>query len=325
VKKLLGPWPDDQSLRFQGHGWMRQLRFMDDVLRIRNKQVGPLLVAMTEVKVPDHKDRYDKDGKEKWIEWWRHGTRRENTLPEWYDEYQGDAVSLCGELGLQDTLPRLRELSAFGEKISHLKFHALVSRWELGDAKALRELERFLPYYDDSIMKDVWVTAGQVEIRTERLQWSTIFDVCAKARRMRDGKYLELLELLLKTKSSAADPMAQGWAKKLEGGAPADGGTVARGEKSPLEKPPEVEYLCRNQFVRRAIALAAGEIGGEKAAPQLARALRDARAVVRAAALEEIGRISGRYTLAIGATAAEEHAVFSQAVAWLKEKGAWPD
>src|SRR5205085_12692114 len=131
-----------------------------------------------------------------------------------------------------------------------------------------------------------------------------------------DPKYLGLLEMLLKTRTGSQDPMTDGWAKKLTGGN-GDEGTVGRGEKSPLEKPPEVDYLCRNQFVRRSIAISAARIGGEKAAPQLARALRDSRAVVRAAALEQIGRISGKYTLDVGSTAAEEHAVFAQAVAWL--------
>jgi HEAT repeat protein len=323
-KRLAGPWADDPSLRFQGHAWMCQLRFMDDILRVRNKEVGPLLVAMTKVAAPEHKDRKDKDGKEKQLEWWRRGYPREELLPDWYAEYAADAVSQCGEHGLEGTLPRLQELSAFEEPIGHLKFHAFVSRYELGDKRALGSLQKFLPYYDDSITRDFWLSAGQVEIRTSRLKWSTIFDVCAKEERLADPSHTDLLEVLLKTRAGADDPMAEGWARRVGGGRGPEG-TLGREERSPLERPPETSYLVRNQFVRRAIALAAGRIAGEKAAPQLARALRDSRAVVRAAALEEIGRISGRYALFVGATEAEEHAVHATAVAWLKEQGAWPE
>ncbi|HVY61480.1 MAG TPA: hypothetical protein VHF22_07495, partial [Planctomycetota bacterium] len=262
--------------------------------------------------------------REKPVDWLRNGIDRTDLMPDIYDEYAGDAVSECGELGLADTLDRLKELSAFGEKIGHTKFQALVSRWELGDRRALYDLEKFLPYYDDSIMREVWVQAGQVEFRTARKRWSSIFEVCEKAERVNDPKYLDLLELLLRTKSRSEDPMASGWVKKVTGGA-VDGGTSGREERSKLERPPEVSYLCRDQFVRRRIAQAAARIAGEKAAPQLARALRDSRSVVRAAALEEIGKISGLYKLDVGSPEKDEHAVFMQAVGWLKSKGAWPE
>jgi len=341
-KRLLAPWEDDQSLRGTGHGWMRQLRFIDEILRIKSKEAGRLYVAMFKIepKPEDLIDPKDKKG-ERYVDWWRHGSERNERLVDWYAEYKADAVSACGEIGLADTLPALREIAQDKLKgFGHLRFHAIVSCHELGDGKAASDLKWFLPRYEDGLYADVYLDLGPMTIYGKRLKWSTIFDVCGKAERVKDHRYLALLEELLKTEEQRDDPMAAGWARKVEGGeggAPADPGatgTVVRGpaggggkdaKLDPLERPPEVRYRCRNQFVRRAIALAAAEIANDEAAPQLARALRDSRAVVRAAALEEIGRITSKYTLHRGASAEEEHAVWANAVAWLKAKKVWPD
>ena len=85
-------------------------------------------------------------------------------------------------------------------------------------------------------------------------------------------------------------------------------------------EPPTVVAVLREH-----VDEAAARIGGKDAAPQLARGLRDSRAVVRAAALREIGRLSGKYQLDLGATSKDEKKVWGVAVAWLKSEGVWPE
>lgn len=320
VEVLQGDWPDLLNLRWRGEGWKRQLSFMESLLRIETDAVDPLVVAMIDVK-GKKEDLVDEDGEDKYEMWWRHGGRRLEKLKDWYEEYNTEAVSLCGERRIEAARPRLKELVK--DNWGHMKFHALVSQVELGEEGAARFLNWYLPKYDDRLFRDVKAVLGNRIVYTHRLKWSSVFDVCDKFERVGDAElYLPIVTMMLEPKNKADDPMAKGWRRKLEG---EKGATAEHKDEDPLRKPPEIPYKVRNQFARRRLVECAARLGRADAAPILARALRDSRAVVRAAALTEIGTVSGRYTLPPGASRAAEDEVWPKAVAWLEEQGAWPE
>lgn len=326
VDTLKGPWPDDQTLGRRGKGWMRQLRFMDDILRIESPAANRALIAMIDV-IPKEEDLYDEEGKEAWVEWWRHGARRTEKMSDWYDEYRADAVSLLGERRVEEALPRLTEVSK--DKWGHIRTHALVSRIEIGDEKAIWALRWYLPRYDDAFYRDYRAIMGKTTIYAKRMKWSSVFDLCDKFERVADaGLYLPLLDELMRTEEPSDDPMAEGWIAKVDE-AHGSGGTTMRRDPAgdPTLHPPEVAYRLRNQFARRRIVECAARIGAQepKAVEILGRALRDCRATVRAAALTEIGRLSGLYDLPPGSGVEEERKVWLRAVGWVKGKGGWPE
>ena len=320
VEVLKGDWPDLLNLRWRGEGWKRQLSFMESLLRIETAAVDPLVVAMIDVK-GKKEDLVDEEGEDRYEMWWRHGGRRLEKLKDWYEEYNTEAVSLCGERRIEAARPRLKELAK--DSWGHMKLHALISQVELGEEGAARFLDWYLPKYDDRLFQDVKAVLGNRIVYTHRLKWSSVFDVCDKFERVGDAElYLPIVTLMLEPKNEADDPMAAGWRRKLEG---ARGATAERQDEDPLRAPPDVPYKVRNQFARRRLVECAARLGKAAAAPILARALRDSRAVVRAAALTEIGVVSGRYALPPGASLAAEEEVWPQAVAWLEERGAWPE
>jgi hypothetical protein len=347
TETLLGEWPDLQNLGRKGKGWMRHLRFMDRLMRIESEAVDPVLVSLLDVRPP--KDALEKTArKDNYVDWFRYGTRRSETLYTWYDEYRADAVSLIGERRIEAALPRLTEIS--DEEWGHLRFHSLISRIEMGDEKALYKLRWFLPKYDDAVYGSRWfVLASEKKIYTNRMRWSSIFTVCDKFERRGPAEkdlYLPLLDELLQPEKKEDDPMKKGWAARVRGGyAPGEapegaGPTITRGKdepkpeeakrsedepSDPVYRPPEVAYRLRNQFARRRIVQCAARLGGDEAAAVLGRALRDSRATVRSAALTEIGAITNAYTLPEGSLPEREHTVWPIAVEWLKSKGQWPD
>ncbi len=331
IKTLHGEWKDDLKLRWRGFGWKRRFGFMETLLRIEDPAGNRPLLAIIDVKAPrEHLFKKEKDGKEKdrYEDWWRRGSRRFESMKNWYDEYRAEAVSLCGERRVKEALPKLQKITK--SEWGHFKFHALISQIELGDKKALGSLTWYLPKYDDRFYRSVKAIMGKITLYTNRMKWSTVFDVCDKFERVGDADlYVPVLEELLKTENRSDDPMKKGWAKRVRGGAKRGKSTTGerRGaeEEDALFRPPEVAYLMRNQFARRRIVECAARLAGDKAAPQLARALRDSRATVRAAALTEIGRISGRYELHPGSSLQAELSVWPKAVTWLEEKKAWPE
>lgn len=333
VDALEGEWPDLLSLRWRGQGWRRRFGFMESLLRVESPAISKALIAMTTVEAPRahlfEQDKEDKTKeKDRYEQWFRRGSRRMESMKDWYNEYRAEAVSLCGERRLKDAMPKLREISK--DSWGHLKFHALISQIELGDEKGLKFLKWFLPKYDDRIYGDARAVMGKVKLYTNRMKWSTVFDVCDKFERVGDkALYVPILEALLRTEDKKHDPMQKGWAKRVRGGPKPTGGATAvkraKGEEPKLFRPPEVPYLLRNQFARRRTIECIARLAGEEAAPQLARALRDSRATVRAAAMVEIGRISGGYVLHPGSGLEAELEAWPKAVAWLDSKGAWPE
>lgn len=326
IDTLHGAWPDDPKLRRRGKGWKRQFNFMESLLRIEHSAADDAIVAIIDVK--GKQEDLTQDGKDVYASWYRKGLKRSAKLKDWYAEYRAAAVLLTGERKITSALSRLTRLSK--ASWDHLKFHALVSRIELGDEKALKFLRWFLPKYDDRYYRDVNAIMGKTTVRTKRLKWSSIFDVCDKFERVGDADlYLPLLEELLQTKDKKHDPLKKGWARKLGGverkGLKSKERTKGPKQEPPLFRPPEVTYRVRNQFARRRIVECAAKLGGEKAAPQLARALRDSRATVRSAALTHIGRISKEFTLHPGSGLQAEIKVWPLAVAWLKKRGHWPE
>jgi hypothetical protein len=90
------------------------------------------------------------------------------------------------------------------------------------------------------------------------------------------------------------------------------------GERSDLDDRPR---RVKDQFVRRRAVEVGARLGSTRA---LALGLTDTASEVRAAALREIGKLSGKFALAFGADSAEESKVRKVALAWLVEKRAWP-
>ena len=80
-------------------------------------------------------------------------------------------------------------------KWGHLKFHALISRIELGDEKAQGFLTWYLPKYDDRYYRDKEAVMGKTKVYTQRMKWSTVFDVCDKFERVGD-KDLQGIDIL---------------------------------------------------------------------------------------------------------------------------------
>lgn len=326
VDTLNGPWEDLLTMRWQGHGWKRRFGFMDNLLRIEHPAANDALIAIMTVEAP-REHLYDEDDKDLYQDWWRHGSRRREKMTDWYDEYRAEAVSLCGERRVKAALPKLREISK--DSWGHLKVHALISQIELGDEKALGFLKWYLPKYDDRLFRQVKAIMGKTTVYTERMKWSTVFDICEKFERVGDKElYLPILEVLLQTADKKTDPMQKGWAKRNGGKKSAAGATTEKreaGEEPPLFRPPEVAYLLRNQFARRRIVECAVALAGEEAAPQLARALRDSRATVRSAALTLIGQVSGGFEMHPGSGLKAEIEAWPKAIAWLESKGVWPE
>lgn len=330
-EQFWGKWEDDPTMGRAGKGWMLRFRFFETLLRCKTSAGDSLLMEMSKIKSPPAQG---DDGEYIMLKWWRHGSRREETITDWYDEYKAEAVSQLGERRVQAARKRLGDIYWDKSTWGHLKFHALISLWELEDSKAEKNVAWYLPKYDDRLIRKWRVILGPHTVYFERMKWSTVFDVARKVERVGDTRYLPLIDALIRTAEEGDDPVARRQAgADRDDGAPEKSPRGSRSRSRERQRGndrrddlglPEVEYRMRNQFARRAMVEAAAVACKEEAAPILARALLDCRATVRAAAIREIGRVSERFHMERGASPQEERSNRPAAVAWLTEQGVWP-
>lgn len=247
------------------------------------------------------------------------------------DPFRGlleSAAIAAGERKLQDAGKDLLALYADPAYEGAIKFQAGVSLVELEKPMAWEVLKTWLPNYkdDETQVDGNRFVLGTLQFELSRWSGSGYLKALAKFDRTRDKKMLPLILGLLQERAPPAGAAPPSKDKKP---APKSGSTTrtrpGKDEKALDDGQPtgpEPSYLAKNQFVRARAVLIAARIAGAEAKDVLAKAIDDHRSVVRSAAVRAIGEITGRYSLPVGATLAEESKVRPDALAWLVELGA---
>ncbi len=231
------------------------------------------------------------------------------------------AAGRAGEERLADALPLLEKIAADETLPVRLRFEARASRYELGAKGALSDLLGFLKDKDDAVHNDEEPMLVDWKVKLRRYAGSALVPFVERLEKKKEESSLEVFFELLAPETA---PIGTAAPAKAPAGK-TDGKTVSKPgapTKDPKQNPPS--RRARDQFLRARVVVAAARVAGPKAARVIARGLADPMSEVRAAALREIGRLSGKFTLPLGADAAEEAKAAKLAQAWLRQQGAWP-
>jgi HEAT repeat protein len=231
------------------------------------------------------------------------------------------AAGRAGEEKLADALPLLEKIAADETLPVRLRLEARASRYELGAKDALGDLLGFMKDHDDVVRNDEEPTLVDSKVKLHRYAGSALVPFVERLEKKKEEASLEVfLELLApETAPIGTAAPAKPAAGKTDG--KTDGKTVSKPAAKQDPKPSPGARRARDQFLRARAVVAAARVAGPKAAKVLARGLADPMSEVRAAALREIGRLSGKFTLPLGADASEETKATKLAQAWLGQQG----